>query len=508
MLSSCEFLIRSGDSLLLEKNEHAVEREEGSVRVFPVCPLLREVSERFIRAGFCIYVVGGAVRDFLLNRSAHDWDLATDAPPERVRMLFRRTVPTGIEHGTVTILFRGHSIECTTFRVESDYSDRRHPDSVCFAARIEDDLARRDFTVNAFAAALPSGEIIDVCGGYADLRNGLICSVGDAHARFSEDALRPLRAVRFAAQLSFSIEARTREAIIALRAHTARISRERVRDELSKMLCTPRPSIALRLMEETGLLHTLFPALAQVCGRNEGEEKETQDSLQVSPQQRRDARTFAACAFAACDRVPAELAVRLAALLFPLAHYRTLPASGTGAALFICPPALAEARELLRGLKYPNYLTAQVCHLVAHARFTPHECWSEGTLRRFVVTVGTTKLESLCVLRRAYLADDDYRISAQPGVSCENAREGKKMQEQFEIFVTRVRRVAAQLPVHGIRDLAVNGRDLIAQGIPPGPTIGHILNALFDMVLMQPSRNTRPQLLEHAQEIVRTMAQN
>ena len=167
----------------------------------PVSPLLKDLARVFADAGHSVYLVGGAVRDMHLYRQVGDWDVATDAPPDRVMALFKRVIPTGIAHGTVTIHFKGESVECTTFRTEAGYSDGRRPDEVRYAATIEEDLSRRDFTMNAVAVSLPDGAVIDPFGGREDIRRGLIRTVGNPAERFAEDGLRPLRAVRFSAQL-------------------------------------------------------------------------------------------------------------------------------------------------------------------------------------------------------------------------------------------------------------------------------------------------------------------
>ena len=170
---------------------------------------LQKMNEIFSQNGFEAYLVGGAVRDVLLKKKASDWDIATDAKPEQVVKIFRKVIPTGIEHGTVTVHFLKHEIEVTTFRTESDYSDGRHPDKVEYAGTIEEDLSRRDFTINAIAADLKDGRIIDVYGGRKDLKKKVIRTVGNPSERFMEDGLRPIRAIRFASKLKFSIENNT-----------------------------------------------------------------------------------------------------------------------------------------------------------------------------------------------------------------------------------------------------------------------------------------------------------
>ncbi|MDR1212080.1 MAG: polynucleotide adenylyltransferase, partial [Spirochaetaceae bacterium] len=205
------------------------------------------MAEVFASRGKQVYLVGGAVRDLLLGKHPNDWDLASDARPEEVIAMFRRVIPTGIRHGTVTIRHQGRSIETTTFRTESAYSDGRRPDSVRYAATIEEDLSRRDFTMNAVAIRLPGGSMTDPFGGRNDIRKKLIRCVGRAEERFGEDGLRPLRALRFASQLDFKLEETTLAAIAPALPSTTQVAIERVREELDKMLVSDLPSRGLRL---------------------------------------------------------------------------------------------------------------------------------------------------------------------------------------------------------------------------------------------------------------------
>ena len=231
-------------------------------------PLLKRFSSHFEKAGFKAYLVGGAVRDIFLHKKPHDFDVATNATPQDVMKLFKTVIPTGFEHGTVTVHFEGLQIEVTTFRTESGYSDGRHPDSINYAATIEEDLSRRDFTINAIAADLKDGSIVDPFDGRNDLKNKIIRTVGNAHERFMEDGLRPVRCLRFACRLGFSIEKYTYSEIFdkEILKKVASISIERFRDEFEKMLASSRPSLALKMMEETGITEIFIPELLK--GRN------------------------------------------------------------------------------------------------------------------------------------------------------------------------------------------------------------------------------------------------
>ncbi|EHO17437.1 hypothetical protein HMPREF9623_01036 [Stomatobaculum longum] len=212
---------------------------------------VRDILNKLETAGFQAYAVGGCVRDSILGKEPDDWDLTTDARPEEVKALFPRTVDTGLQHGTVTVLLGGEGYEVTTYRIDGSYSDGRHPDSICFTPSLAEDLKRRDFTINAMAVS-ERGELVDLFGGQEDLARGCIRCVGDPYARFREDALRMLRAVRFAAQLNFEIEAETFKALTELSSNLARVSKERILAELTKLLLSNHPE-KLELLYVAGL---------------------------------------------------------------------------------------------------------------------------------------------------------------------------------------------------------------------------------------------------------------
>ncbi|MCL2880749.1 MAG: CCA tRNA nucleotidyltransferase, partial [Treponema sp.] len=264
---------------------------------------MHDVASLFTNWGREICLVGGAVRDMIRGNKIQDWDLATNATPEEVISIFRdarpraRVIPTGIKHGTVTVLFKNRSMEITTYRTESDYSDGRRPDSVSYTATIEQDLSRRDFCMNAIALRLPSGVIIDPFGGEQDIAAGIIRCVGNPAERFAEDGLRPLRAVRFAAQLGFQIEEFTLEAIPLSLWVSALVSAERVRDEIDRIILSSQPSRAFRLMEQTGLLKIFLPEL-EACRGVEQKGLHRFDVLD---------HLFAACDYAAKFQYPREV---------------------------------------------------------------------------------------------------------------------------------------------------------------------------------------------------------
>jgi len=402
--------------------------------------------------------------------------VATDARPEEVATLFRRIIPTGIEHGTVTIPFRDKMIECTTFRTETGFSDGRRPDSVSFHATIEEDLARRDFTMNAIAVSLPEGTVVDPFGGRTDIRSGIIRTVGTAGERFSEDGLRPLRAVRFASQLGFMIDGPTLQAIEPALPVTARVARERIRDELVKILVSPVPSKALHFMEITGLLRLVLPELSS-CRGVEQKGMHLHDVLDHL--------------LASCDAAPADrLELRLAALLHD-AGKPLVRAVGTDGQFTFHNHETESARitaAVMERLRFPLKTQRNVCHLVARHMFHYEPSWTDTAVRRFIVRVGEEHIADLFALRRA----DSQGITG-------NAAEPQHLAE----FRSRIDRVLEAEHAFSLKDLKVNGKDLMAAGVPPGPRTGLILDELLEAVLEDPSLNTRERLVEIVTEIVR-----
>ena len=444
-------------------------------------PVLREVADLFAARRREICLVGGAVRDMLMGRSVQDWDLATNALPEEVIAIFRDAkpralvIPTGIKHGTVTVHFKNAAMEITTYRTESDYSDGRRPDSVSYAATIEDDLGRRDFCMNAIALRLPGCEIIDPYEGQNDIEAGIIRCVGNPLERFSEDGLRPLRALRFTAQLGFEIDEITLEAIPLCLWVSALVSAERVRDEIEKIICSPQPSRALRLMEDTGLLKLFVPELA-ACRDIDQKGFHCFDVLDHS---------LLACDYAAREQYPRE--VILASLLHDIGKPLVRQASekDDGAYTFYRHEAESArmTREILGRLRFPNALIANVSHLVEEHMFHYDDTWSDAAVRRFIVRAGEDSLENLYRLRRA----DAYAMT------------GVEVSPKFLLpLADRVDRIIAAGNAFSLKDLAVSGKDLIEIGIRPGKTLGVILNQLLETVLDDPASNTREKLLEIA----------
>jgi tRNA nucleotidyltransferase/poly(A) polymerase len=449
----------------------------------------KNLAAVFASRGFQCHLVGGAVRDMMMGRSLSDLDIATDALPEQVSSLFRRVVPTGIRHGTVTVLFQGARFEVTTFRTESSYSDGRRPDSVSFAPSILDDLSRRDFTINAMAYDLLAGRMEDPHGGARDLANRLIRAIGVPEERFREDGLRPLRACRFAAQLGFSVDSETLLAIPRTLDVVAGVSAERVRDEVLKILASPVPSVGLELMRGTGILGVVLPELCEGVGVAQGDlhcydvfthSLRACDAAPAGP-----VGPAAALGAPAGPVGPAAVELRLAALLHDVGKPRALRMDEGGRPTFHGHEKLSRdlASSILQRLRLPTAVVRRVAHLVEHHMFNYQEEWSDAAVRRFIARVGEDAIDDLLALRRA----------DQIGMCAENADVFPK---GLSLLAERLRAVREGDRAFSVRELAVDGSDVMTRlGIGPGPAIGTILAALLQAVLEDPALNEKEKLL-------------
>lgn len=450
---------------------------------------LVKIGGIFRKNGFKAYLVGGAVRDMILGKKGHDYDLATNATPKQVMGIFKKVIPTGIAHGTVTIHIFGMQIETTTFRTEADYTDGRHPDSIKFATTIEEDLSRRDFTMNAIAADLESGELTDPFDGQKDIRNKIIHTVGEPQERFAEDGLRPVRAVRFSGQLGFSIEEKTLAALSEpeVLKKTASISVERFRDEFCKMLLCERPSDSLKLLEKTGILNIFIPEFA-IC-RNCSQ---------------KDSRGFHEFDVAdhilyACDGAQkGNLEVKLAAFYHDIGkpECRTTEIVDGEERVHFHGHETKSAQKALASmtaLKFPNETIKNVVHLVQEHMFYYEHSWSDAAVRRFIIRVKPENIENLFALRLA----DIYGMHRTP------LKEGSPAWNILLEFRKRIESVLEKKSALGIKDLAVNGRDLMQEGIPSGKAMGMILNELFETVTESPAMNEKEKLLALAKNIFR-----
>ncbi len=432
---------------------------------------IAKLASVFGSAGFSLYLVGGAVRDFILGKENNDYDFTTDAEPGEIKRLFRRTIDTGIKHGTVTVIFKGGHYEITTFRTEGSYNDSRHPDSVVFVKSLEEDLKRRDFTINAFAASLPDGKIIDCHGGMSDLRHRLIRAIGDPKERFSEDALRMMRAARFSSQLGFRIEEETAGAMRKLHGTITKVSAERIKEELWKLIGGMDPRSGLEAMRTSGIMDDILPELAAAWNFEQGgmHSETLYEHLVLALECARD------------HDYPME--VKLAALFHDIGKTVTRQIDGNGRkwSFHGHETASAEMTErIFRRLKTSNEEREKVCHLIRNHMFSYTPDWTDSAVRRFINRVGVENINDLFFLR---VAD----MTATVG--------HKVVPDNLLAFSERISSELEKENALTIKDLKIDGTRMKELGIKPGPGMGEILKRLLDEVIEAPSLNN-PEYLE------------
>ncbi|MBQ9413403.1 MAG: HD domain-containing protein [Oscillospiraceae bacterium] len=431
--------------------------------------LPKEIGSALARlnaAGYEAYLVGGCVRDRQMGRQPGDYDIATSALPEETEQVFsgERVLETGLRHGTVTVLLASRPIEITTFRVDGQYTDGRHPDSVRFTRTLREDLARRDFTVNAMAWSPETG-LTDPFGGREDLENRLIRCVGDPEKRFGEDALRILRGLRFAAQLDFAIAPDTDKALRALRGTLDRVSRERVFAELGKLLCGKAAGRVLRSYPE--MLGQVIPEIVPMVGFDQHNIHHIYDVWEHT------ARVV--------DAIPPTRVLRLAALLHDIGKPACFRLDGAGTGHFrghdIQGAQMADG--ILRALRCGNAERERIVKLIYHHDWNI-PATAKGA-RRALARLGEADFFDLLVLKRA---DNLAQSPAYRG-----------RQAEYDELERIARELLAQKACLSLRDLAVRGGDLIALGVPPGPKVGKALQTLLDAVLDGSVENDRDALL-------------
>jgi tRNA nucleotidyltransferase (CCA-adding enzyme) len=449
------------------------------------------VCQKLRGAGFEAWLVGGAVRDLLLGREAHDFDVATSAHPPEVTQVFgrRHVIPTGEKHGTVTVLVsrdkgdREH-VEVTTFRGEGAYSDGRRPDSVSFVSSLVEDLRRRDFTMNAVAYDPISDRVEDPFGGRTDLDARLIRAVGDPLERFREDGLRTMRAVRFAAQLGFALDAATEAAIAPALDVFRKVSAERIRDELVKILSSKKPSVGLELMRTTGLLAASIPELMESVGFHQNRFH----SYDVW------GHTLAAVdATSLGSAIGPPWIVRLAALLHDVAKPRTAApkpdAPGDNTFFRHEHVGAKMSDEIARRLKLSTQEREHLVNLVGNHMFWYSAEWSDGTVRRFISRVGAVAVEDLFSLREGDVVARGRGENPGTEISELKRRVGEQLRAEAALKIT---------------DLAVGGADVMRiLQCKPGPVVGEILRRLLERVLDDAELNSYDKLEKLVPEVAR-----
>jgi len=434
---------------------------------------VERVVARLVSAGHEAFVVGGCVRDALRGVDPHDWDVATSATPDEIQKVFRHSLYLN-RFGTVVVRQGDHEIEVTTYRIEADYADHRHPTAVAFTDSLHEDLSRRDFTMNAMAwrpgIGGKPGELVDPFGGQRDLEARVVRAVGEPRERFAEDALRMLRAVRFATRLGFAIDPRTADAIRDSAALATNLSGERIQQEISKMLEAPKPSEAFRLLSDLGLLQVICPELEDAKG---------------TPQDKAVAQNVFEHSLATLDATPADdLVLRLAGLFHDIGKPATFADGHFHQHEFV---GEAKARDILRRWRFDKETVTRVTHLVRNHMFWYQSEWTPSAVRRFVRKVGLENIPALFALRKA-----------------DNIGSGARSPRMYalEALWERVQEEIRAASAFSLKDLAIDGNDVMAElGIPPGPRVGRILDELFERVTDDPKLNTRERLLELTRDI-------
>jgi tRNA nucleotidyltransferase (CCA-adding enzyme) len=430
------------------------------------------IIDKFYENNYEAFIVGGCVRDSIRGVAPHDYDITTNALPEKIQELFEKTIPTGIKHGTITVLIDGNSYEVTTYRIDGDYIDNRRPESVEFVSDIKEDLSRRDFTINAMAYNYNEG-LVDYFSGNEDLQNKLIKAVGEPDKRFNEDALRMMRAIRFAAQLGFTIEAKTLASIKKNNALINNISAERIRDEFIKIIISDNPSLGLRLLADTGILKHILPELAQCIGFD-----------QHTPYHDKDIFNHT---LSVVEKVPNLAYLRLAALFHDIAKPICFTLDENNVGHFYGHNNKGEnlTRKILRRLRVDNLTTDTTCTLVKeHMNVLVDP--TDIALKRMINRVGKGLVFDLFKLQRA-----DILSSAPPFLYLQHVA----------IMENKINEILNSKAPLSSKELAVNGNDLISElALKPGKHLGELLNYLLEKVLKDPSLNNREKLFELAKE--------
>jgi tRNA nucleotidyltransferase (CCA-adding enzyme) len=451
------------------------------------------ILEILEKNGYEGYAVGGCVRDTVLGREPEDWDITTSASPEQVKSLFHRTIDTGISHGTVTVMIGTDGYELTTYRMDGEYEDHRHPREVQFTPDLTEDLKRRDFTMNAMAYNPKTG-IVDKFDGMDDMKRKCIRCVGNAAERFEEDALRMLRGIRFAGQLQFVIEEDTLEAIRDKAPTIVNVSAERIRTELTKLLVSDGAD-RLLLARETGLSAYILPELDEML-----------DTEQNNPHHRYDVGHHVMAAVQEINRLwkenpsggeKAHVWLVYAALLHDVAKPDCRTSDEEHIDHFYNHAALGmeKARAVLHRLKFDNETVSVVTRLIEHHDSRHENCFIEGAysekgkyaMRRLMNRMGAELMPYLFLLQEAdLLAQSSY-----------------KQEEKLQKLAAArrcYREICEAEDAVTVKELAVDGRDLIALGMKPGPAIGEILKKLLEAVMEDPSKNKKERLLALARE--------
>ncbi len=446
-----------------------------STTVIQLPEKVKYIIDTIMEAGYEAYAVGGCIRDSILGRIPDDWDITTSASPYQVKELFPRTLDTGLKHGTVTVMMDKEGFEVTTYRIDGEYEDSRHPKEVTFTSNLIEDLKRRDFTINAMAYNEKDG-LIDVFEGMEDIRRKTIRCVGSPMERFTEDALRMMRAVRFSAQLGYAIEEETAKAISVLAANLKKISAERIQVELVKLVTSPNPDF-LRTAYETGITAVILPEF-DACMKTE----------QNNPHH---CYSVGEHTLKAMMSVKADKVLRLSLLFHDMGKPQRLTVDEKGISHFYGHPVLSEemAGKILHRLKFDNDTIYMVKKLVLY-----HDYETQAMpvkVRRAIMKIGEDVFPLLFDVKRADIeAQSDYK------------RE-EKLQKLYAVKAV-YEKILEEKQCVSLKTLAVSGRDLMEEaGMSSGKELGEMLKMLLEMVVEDPSLNEKEVLISKAKEILK-----
>ena len=421
------------------------------------------------QAGYEAYAVGGCIRDSILGRVPDDWDITTSAKPEQVKALFRRTIDTGIEHGTVTVMLDKEGFEVTTYRIDGEYEDSRHPKDVIFTANLVEDLKRRDFTINAMAYNDTSG-LVDIFGGVEDIERKIIRCVGNAEERFTEDALRIMRAIRFSAQLGYCIEEETREAITKLAGNLVHISAERIQTELIKLLVSPHPDY-LRTAYETGVTKVILPEF---------------DACMETPQRNiHHCHNVGEHTLHALTEVPRDKVLRLTMLFHDIGKPGVHTIDEQGNSHFYGHQKVGGemTRKIMKRLRFDNDTLQKTVRLVEYHDYGKAAAPDKTFVRRAINKIGEDIYPFLYEVKKAdILAQSTFERAAK----LENLERERQLYQE----------IVENEECVSLKTLAVTGRDLIERGMKPGKELGDSLHELLEHVLDHPEDNKREILLK------------
>ncbi len=434
---------------------------------------VKRIIDMLHNHGHEAYAVGGAVRDAILGRKPGDWDITTDAFPSEIKSIFKKTVDTGIEHGTVTVLMGGKGYEVTTYRIDGEYYDSRHPSSVEFTGNLREDLLRRDFTINAMAYNDTDG-LIDEFGGLDDIKIGIIRCVGNARERFSEDALRMLRAIRFSAQLGFEVDEDTQNAIRELASTIQNISSERIRDELLKTIESDNPRHVIELYN-LGLTKYVLP--------------EFDEMIRCEQNSKHHIYNVGEHTVISMENVPPNRVLRLTMLLHDTGKPIKKTMDDKGYNHFYGHPVESAriANNVLRRLKMDNATRKKVVRLVRYHDERP--ALDEKVIRHKIVEIGIEAFPDIFTVNRAdTLAQSEY------------------MREEKLSYINEYEKIYNHIieekQALSIRELEITGSDLVKMGLKEGPLIGEVLKELFEDVLNYPQHNSKDYLYKRAEKLI------